>query len=378
MKFSFILLAGGNSNRFKSNIPKPYHKIAGKTLIEISINKIKQFKQFRNIIIVYNKNHLKFLKKINLKNITMINGGENRQDSTYRALNYLKKKNDTKKVLIHDAARPNFSKNLIKKILFEAKNNNVIIPILKFQDALKKKHSKKKFFNLRKNNYFLTQTPQCFNLKSIFNLHKKNKDLYNDDDLSIIDNHYRTKLISGEKRNFKITDRSDFELLKDINKSKLKIGIGFDVHRLIRGRKLFLGGVRIKSSIGTLGHSDGDPVLHAIIDAILGACQMGDVGEKFSDKNKKFKNISSAILIKKIIAQTRQKNFEINNLDVNIITETPKLKRFKKKIVNNISKLCEIPLANVNVKAKTTEKLGVIGQEKAIAAEVIVSVIKYD
>ena len=378
MKFSFILLAGGNSNRFKSNIPKPYHKIGGKTLIEISINKIKQFKQFRNIIIVYNKNHLKFLKKINLENITIINGGETRQDSTYRALNYLKKKNDTKKVLIHDAARPNFSKNLIKKILFEAKNNNVVIPILKFQDALKKKHSKKKILNLKKNNFFLTQTPQCFDLKNIFNLHKKNKDLYSDDDLSIIDNHNRTKLISGEKRNFKITDRSDFELLKDINKSNLKIGIGFDVHRLVKGRKLFLGGVRIKSPIGTLGHSDGDPVLHAIIDAVLGACQMGDLGEKFSDKNKKFKNISSTILIKKIIAQTRRKNFEINNLDVNIITETPKLKKFKKKIVNNISKLCEIPLANVNVKAKTTEKLGVIGQEKAIAAEVIVSVIKYD
>ena len=378
MRFSFILLAGGNSNRFKSNIPKPYHKIGGKTLIEISINKIKQFKQFRNIIIVYNKNHLKFLKKINLENITIINGGETRQDSTYRALNYLKKKNDTKKVLIHDAARPNFSKNLIKKILFEAKNNNVVIPILKFQDALKKKHSKKKILNLKKNNFFLTQTPQCFDLKNIFNLHKKNKDLYSDDDLSIIDNHNRTKLISGEKRNFKITDRSDFELLKDINKSNLKIGIGFDVHRLVKGRKLFLGGVRIKSPIGTLGHSDGDPVLHAIIDAVLGACQMGDLGEKFSDKNKKFKNISSTILIKKIIAQTRRKNFEINNLDVNIITETPKLKKFKKKIVNNISKLCEIPLANVNVKAKTTEKLGVIGQEKAIAAEVIVSVIKYD
>ena len=92
----------------------------------------------------------------------------------------------------------------------------------------------------------------------------------------------------------------------------------------------------------------------------------------------KFKNVSSTYLIKKIIQLIKDNNYEINNLDVNIITETPKLKKFKKKIVNNISKLCEIPLANVNVKAKTTEKLGVIGQEKAIAAEVIVSVIKYD
>ena len=105
---------------------------------------------------------------------------------------------------------------------------------------------------------------------------------------------------------------------------------------------------------------------------------MGDIGEKFSDKSKKFKNVSSTQLVNKIIKQIRDKNYEINNLDINIITETPKLKKYKKKILNNISKICEIASSNINVKAKTTEKLGVIGKEKAIAAEVIISVIKYD
>jgi 2-C-methyl-D-erythritol 4-phosphate cytidylyltransferase/2-C-methyl-D-erythritol 2,4-cyclodiphosphate synthase len=136
--------------------------------------------------------------------------------------------------------------------------------------------------------------------------------------------------------------------------------------------------VVIPSSLGTLGHSDGDPVLHAIIDALLGACQMGDIGEKFSDKNKKFKNISSSILIKKIILLIKNKNYVINNIDINIITETPKIKKYKKKIIKNLSKLCQIPFQNINIKAKTTEKLGVIGREKAIASEVIVSVFKYD
>ena len=377
MRLSFILLAGGNSSRFKSNIPKPYQKIAGKTLIELSINKIRQFKQFKKIIIVCNKEHLKFLKKINLRNITIINGGKTRQQSTSNALNYLQKQRGVKKVLIHDAARPNFSKNLIKKILIESKKNSVVIPVLKLQDALKKKNKRKNFLDFNRDNFFLTQTPQCFDFKKIFTAHKKNKDKYNDDDLSLIDNNNKTKLINGEKRNFKITDRNDFELLKEIYKSNLKIGIGFDVHRLVKGRKLFLGGVKIPSHLGTLGHSDGDPVLHAIIDAVLGACQMGDIGEKFSDKNKKFKNTSSTLLMKKIIEQIKSKNYEINNLDVNIITETPKLKKFKNKIINNISKLCGVNTENVNIKAKTTEKLGVIGQEKAIAAEVIVSVIKY-
>ena len=376
MGFSFILLAGGNSNRFKSNLPKPYHKIAGKTMIELSINKIKQFNQFKKIIIVYNKKHLKFLKKINLKNITLIVGGKNRQQSTYNALGYLQKQKMINKVLIHDAARPNFSKNLIKQILINAKKNSVVIPILKIQDALKEKYSKNKFLNLKRNNLFSTQTPQCFDFKKIFNLHKNSKDKYNDDDLSLINNN-KIKLIKGEKRNFKITEKYDYEMLKDLHESNLKVGIGFDVHRLVKNRKLFLGGARIPSPLGTLGHSDGDSVLHAIIDALLGACQMGDIGEKFSDKDKKFKNISSSHLMIKVMEQIKAKNYEINNLDINIITETPKLKKFKNKIINNISKLCGISKEKINVKAKTTEKLGVIGREKAIAAEVIVSVIKY-
>ena len=158
----------------------------------------------------------------------------------------------------------------------------------------------------------------------------------------------------------------------------MKIGIGFDVHRLVKNKKLFLGGVNIPSILGTLGHSDGDPVLHAIIDALLGACQMGDIGEKFSDKNKKFKNVRSTILMKQIISEIENRNFEINNVDINVITEQPKLKKYKNKIINNISKLCKIPQERINLKAKTTEKLGVIGQEKAIASEVIMSVIKND
>jgi len=378
MGFSFILLAGGNSNRFKSNIPKLYHKIAGKTLIDISINKINEFKEIKKIVIVYNKKHKKYLKKINLENVALIQGGNTRSQSTCNALNFLKKHKGISIVLIHDAARPNFSKKLIKKILINSKKNKAVIPILKLQDALKEKQKKNEISSLKRSNFFLTQTPQCFNLNEIFQLHKKYKDDYKDDDFSLIKNTSNTKLINGEKRNFKITDKEDFKLLKNSYKSNLKIGIGFDVHRLVKGRKLFLGGIKIPSALGTLGHSDGDPVLHAIIDAMLGACKMGDIGEKFSDKNKKFKKINSSNLVKKVVQEIKTKNYLINNIDINIITEYPKLKKFKKKIMNNVSKLCEISLDKINIKAKTTEKLGVIGREKAIASEVIMSVIKND
>ena len=127
-----------------------------------------------------------------------------------------------------------------------------------------------------------------------------------------------------------------------------------------------------------LGHSDGDPVLHAITDAILGACSMGDIGQKFSDKSKKFKNIRSTILLSRIIRQTENNGYLINNLDINIITQKPKIQKYKNKITNCIAKICKILPTQINIIGKTTEKLGVIGKEKAIACEVIASVIKYD
>ena len=166
--------------------------------------------------------------------------------------------------------------------------------------------------------------------------------------------------------------------LKRIYKSQQSIGIGFDVHRLVPKRKLFLAGLKIKSKLGTLGHSDGDPVLHSVTDSILGACKMGDIGQMFSDKNKKFKNIRSTILLQQVIDKIKLKGYFINNIDINIITQTPKIKNIKNKMINNISKLCEISKNQINIKGKTTEKLGLIGKEKAIACETICSVIKYD
>ena len=155
------------------------------------------------------------------------------------------------------------------------------------------------------------------------------------------------------------------------------MGIGFDVHRLIPKRKLYLGGLKIKSNLGTLGHSDGDPVLHSITDAILGACKMGDIGQMFSDKSEKFKNIRSTILLQQVIEKIKENGYFINNIDINIITQTPKINKYKNKIIESISKICEISKSQINIKGKTTEKLGIIGKEKAIACEVITSVIKY-
>ena len=381
MSFCLIILAAGNSHRFKSNIGKPYQKIAGKSLIEINVNKARKFKQIKKIILVYNKRDSKRAKTLNLKNVKLIIGGKSRQESTFNALKYLVGKKGTSKVLIHDAARPNFSTKLLNSILKNMRDARAVVPKIKVQDAIKQiiDSSKEEYIIGRnRRNLFLTQTPQAFNLREVFHLHKTNSGKYKDDDISLYMDLNKVKFIEGEKNNFKITDKADFENLKNIYKSQQSVGIGFDVHRLVHNRKLFLAGLKIKSKLGTLGHSDGDPVLHSITDAILGACKMGDIGQMFSDKSKKFKNIRSTVLFEYVVNKIKSKGYFINNIDINIITQTPKIKNLKNKMVNNIANLCEISKDQINIKGKTTEKLGVIGKEKAIACEVICSVIKYD
>ena len=378
MSFSLILLAAGDSKRLGSKIPKPFIKIGKKTLLEYSLIKFNKIRQIKKIIIVTNKKHSKFFKNIKFNNCVKIIGGKTRQESTYKALKHIKKnKIKCTNVLIHDSARPNFSVKLIKRII-NASKRNTVIPKIPIHDALKESVSKKILLNLPRKNFFSTQTPQSFNFNEILDLHSRNKALYKDDDLSLVQSLKKVKFVNGEKNNFKITNQEDLSMLKNFINLKTRTGIGFDVHRLVPKRKLYLAGLRIKSHLGTLGHSDGDPVLHSIIDAILGACKMGDIGQMFSDKNKKFKNIRSTILLKRVMDQIKSKGYYVNNLDVNIIAQTPKIKKYKNKMINNISKLCEILKDQINIKGKTTEKLGVIGKEKAIACEVIASVIKYD
>jgi len=381
MSFCLIILAAGNSHRFGSNVGKPYQKIGGKSLIEINVIKARKFNEIKKIILVYNKKDSKRVRSIKLKNVKLIVGGKSRQQSTYNALRYLVSQKGTTKVLIHDVARPNFSTKLLGSILRNMRNARAVIPKIKIQDAIKQiiDSSKEEYIvGKKRNNLFLTQTPQGFNLNEIYHLHKTQSGKYKDDDISLYMDLNKVKFIDGEKNNFKITDKSDFETLRSIYKSKQSVGIGFDVHRLVPKRKLYLAGLKIKSKVGTLGHSDGDPVLHSVTDAILGASKMGDIGQMFSDKSKRFKNIRSEILLQQVIKQIKFKNYFINNIDINIITQTPKIKNIKNKMKNNIARLCEISKNQINIKGKTTEKLGVVGKGNAIACEVICSIIRYD
>ena len=373
-----VLLAAGNSKRLKSSTPKPFYIINNKTLLEHSLNAFKNFHEIKKTVIVYNKKHKKYLDKLNLKNSIKVVGGKSRQESTFNALKRIRKMN-CNKVLIHDSARPNPSTKLIRKLIYNLKKNHAVVPIINVNDATKRVKKNIIFKNIQRNSLRFSQTPQGFTFKKVYEKHKKNINTPFDDDSALFTkDEEKVVIIKGNKTNLKITDREDLNIFKSLNKGKTYFGIGFDVHKLTKKRKLYLGGIKIPFALGLKGHSDADPVLHAVIDSLLGACRLGDIGKLFSDKNKKYKNISSTILLKKVIELIKFKNFSINNIDINIIVQKPKIKKYSKKMIDTISKLCEINSSQINIKGKTTEKLGLIGKEKAIASEAITSVTKND
>ncbi|MDA9616194.1 2-C-methyl-D-erythritol 2,4-cyclodiphosphate synthase [Candidatus Pelagibacter sp.] len=371
MNNCFIILAGGKSKRFNSSTPKVYHMYRGKPLLLHSIDKVKNYDKFNKIVLVINKNHESYIRKLKIRNIEIVIGGKTRAESAYNGLKKIRNYN-IKNVMIHDAARPNFSFKLLDRLIKELKSNDCVIPAIKSKDSIKQK-SLNKIINLKRENIYLIQTPQAFNFKKLYAL-QDNKDFNATDDANLfVKAKKKIKIIKGEINNNKITLNSDIKI-----NNLTKYGLGFDVHKLVANKKLYLGGIKIPFPLGTLGHSDGDPVLHAVTDAILGACSMGDIGEKFSDKNNKFKNIRSTILLGEVIKQSENNGYLINNIDINIITEKPKIRKYKKQIINCIAKICKILPSQINIKGKTTEKLGIIGKEKAIACEVIASVIKND
>ena len=364
----FVILAAGKSKRFHKNIAKQFYNFKNKEIIDHSVEKSLDSKLFKKILIVTNNlNHFKKKKYPNL--VKVIRGGKERSDSSLIALKYLKRFNP-KNVFIHDAARPNFSSKLLKNIERNLKKNKAVVPIVTSKDSIKYK-VKKQIFNLKRNNSILTQTPQAFRFKDLYDLAIKQKNKISDEATLFIDMNYKIKFIPGENQNNKIT------YLSDIKVPKTFFGIGFDIHKLIKSKKLYLGGIKIPFHSGLKGHSDGDVIIHAIIDAILGATRKKDIGYYFPNTHR-FKDIRSPKMLKSIINNFNKSNFLINNLDINLICEQPRVSKYRDKIVNSLSKLLTLKKDMINLKGKTVEKIGLIGKEKAIACEVIISITKYD
>ena len=374
MKSIALILAGGKGSRLGSSIEKQFITVNGHTILEHTLNKFSKSFSKKNLLIVLPQ------KEINKKNSKiyvkytdheLISSGSTRKESVKNAIKYINNlKDKPENLLIHDAARPNVSNCLIAKIKSEIhkKNINYVVPYLDTDSTLKK-YVSGKVITLNRNDYITTQTPQAFKYKIISKFYFQ-KDIITDDAQLI--EIYKVKngiYLKGDIGNFKITNKIDLDLFKKINTNNtiFRVGNGFDVHRLVKGDGIMLGGIKVKSDKKLAGHSDGDVILHALCDSLLGAMSKKDIGTYFPSSDKRLNNAPSSIFVTEIMKKISKTNYLISNVDITIICQSPSLKNYKDKIKKNIMKLTKLKSNQLNVKAKTTDYLGLIGNSKAIS-----------
>ena len=363
---SVVILCGGSSSRMNHDKNKVLLPLDGK---EIFIHSLEKFSQFSDdIIVVSNPNDYNEIKE---KYSNVVLGGVTRQDSVYCGV--LAAKNE--KVLIHDGARPFISTGDIEKIIDAANTCSLAFLGNYLVDSIKDSN----FNNLNRDGIILTYTPQLV-VKSdyikAYNIAKENNMVYTDD-VTLVSSvlGIKPQLVIGERNNTKITTKEDyFEALSRVG--KFRIGHSWDLHQLVYDRKLILGGVEIPFEKGLLGHSDADALLHAIAESLLGSLALGDLGTFFPDNDPKYKGMDSKVILKECYQRVKDEGYMIVNLDTMIYAEAPKMAKYIPLMKHVISELLEININQISIKATTHEKLGVIGNGNAIAAEARVLLIK--
>ena len=373
MKNALVILAGGKGTRFHHKIPKQFHELGNKNMINIILSNIDS-QLFNWIVLSISKNYRNLIKKNTEYNkikdkIIFSEPGKTRQKSSFNALKKINYKN-IKNVLIHDGARPFCSNNLIKKILKENKKGKNVVPFIEYNDRQILRNSTKdiKVINI--------QTPQAFDYQLILNAHKKLEKLEFSDDSGLLQKlNHKISFIKGEKTNIKITYPEDIVFYNIFKKPTIKSGIGYDIHQLDLNTKLGLKlcGIKIPYS-KLIGHSDADVGLHAVCDSIFGALSMRDTGFYFPNNQKKWKNVNSSKFIIFCREKLKEKKYFIINLDINIIAEKPKISRYVSQMKNRLAKLLKINSKIISIKATTNEKIGFIGNGEGIAAESIVQI----
>ncbi len=307
-------------------------------------------------------------------------GGKSRQESVFKALGKLKShfKNSNPLVFIHDGARPFVSEDIINSTYKAALEFGAVAPGIQPVDT-QNEVDENGFIkrHLVRSNLRAVQTPQVFRLNELLLAHEKaslSGKEYTDDteiwDLFVPGG--KVKITEGDIQNKKITYRQDIVQTKDSKsnstgeKNMLRTGLGYDKHALVQGRALMLGGVKLESDLGEDGHSDGDVLLHAITDALLGASAMGDIGSFFPPEEAEWKDADSKILLSTVWEKIKAKGWQLENLDCVIALEKPKFLPHRQEVINSIASVLNVEPSQVFVKAKTGEKLGDIGQRRAV------------
>lgn len=386
-KIAVIIAAAGSGNRMGSGIPKQYLEIMGKPVLTRAVEAFAQNASTDEIYVVVHQDYVETSRKeyCSSKIKQIVSGGAERQDSVYAALSVLPA--DVDFVLVHDGARPFVTNDSIDALIESTVSHGAAVMAVPVKDTIKAAEDEVFTKTLDRSRLYSIQTPQGFNRKLLTTAYQKAfaENFYGTDDAVLVEKMgEKVYLVKGDYNNIKITTKEDVAVGEAIAAAlsgqtipvgqslpaeELRTGTGFDVHRLVEGRKLILGGVELPFEKGLLGHSDADVLLHAIMDALLGAAALGDIGRHFSDKDESYRNISSLILLKKVKALLEQNSCRIVNIDATVIAQRPKIAPYIQEMIRCISVTLSIEEYRINIKGTTTETLGFCGREEGIAAQ---------
>ncbi len=386
MKISVIIPAAGTSSRFQTNkgtfFSKLFEELDGKPLILHSILTLGSISDVSEIVI---PTHPKLKKELGVLirkfkvgcRIKIVNGGKTRAESVWFALKQIS--SGSSHVMIHDGARPLVRSEWIKQLTKNLNGNDGVVLGRMAVPTIKRLSENSTEINetLNRRELFEAETPQLFKKEILLSAYRQigERAFQATDDSSLVELiGGSVKAVLHEGSNLKITTKEDLVLARNMKESvsDIRFGLGFDRHRLVSKRPFYLGGIKIPSLVGPLGHSDGDPLLHAVIDGMLGALGLGDIGDFFPDTSKRFKNIPSTLLLREAQKLILKKGFKVSQIDATVFLERPKLGPHKKKIQKHLSKLFDLDISKVGIKAKTAEGLGAEGAGEAVSAEALV------
>ena len=365
---TLILLGAGNSTRFGIKAKKQWLRSEDEPLWLFLANKLKNKLNINNIIIVANKNEIPYMK--NFAEFTYVEGGNERQFSLQNAL----KKVTTKYVMVSDIARICLEDEFLNRLMQNIGTADIVVPYLNVADTV---HYQGKLID--RNEVKLIQTPQISRTDILKKALECNT-IFTDDSSAILAVRGSIKYIKGSQKAIKLTYLKDLKSV-DCIKPPLQenfCGLGYDVHKFEENKEMFLGGVKIDVPYGFKAHSDGDVALHALCDALLGAIGYGDIGELFPDNDMRYKDADSKELLQKVVNFLYSVGYDINNVDITIMAQKPKITPYKEKMKSSISKILQIPINKINIKATTTEKLGFVGREEGVAVQAISSISYFD
>ena len=366
---TLVVLCAGNSSRFELKAKKQWLRIKNEPLWLNVTNRVASYADFSKIIVVGHTEELNYMRNFSDK-IIFVAGGSTRQESMRNALEEVR----SKYVMVTDAARCCVPKNIIVTLLENKMNGSSIVPCLKVNDTVIYNNQ-----TIDREEVKLIQTPQLSNTDIL----KKalNTDLEFTDDSSAVKNIGETVFyIKGSNQSKKLTFGDELEDIACLEKpsNNYFTGQGLDIHQFEDNKQMVLGGVKIDSSYGFKAHSDGDVLIHSVIDAILGACGAGDIGEFFPDTDSKYKDADSKVLLEHIVRFVKNVGYEIVNVDLTILAQQPKINPYKDQIRSKMAKLLNIEKQMINIKATTAEKMGFIGRKEGVAVQSIATLKYYD